>query len=181
MSWGRLARALSLRLRDGRRTATASKRPWNTALRPGQGVGLRRPTSGGRQVAHLHLTLEKLQELPEAAEEDRAGYLPRGLICLIADNLKIHDSALVRKWLEEHPRIEHAFIPKGAAWLNLIEGWWRVFRRQAFAGQCFADSYEIDLATRVATRQLNRKATPWVWGRTPRPPRYRRRTFVYHL
>jgi transposase len=68
--------------------------------------------------------------------------IPRGLICLIADNLKIHDSALVRKWLEEHPRIEHAFIPKGAAWLNLIEGWWRIFRRQAFAGQCFADSYE---------------------------------------
>jgi transposase len=59
--------------------------------------------------------------------------IPRGLIYLIADNLKIHDSALVRKWLEEHPRIEHAFIPKGAAWLNLIEGWWRVFRRQAFA------------------------------------------------
>jgi len=48
--------------------------------------------------------------------------IPRGLICLIADNLKIHDSALVRKWLEEHPRIEHAFIPKGTAWLNLIEG-----------------------------------------------------------
>jgi hypothetical protein len=60
--------------------------------------------------------------------------IPGGLICLIADNLKIHDSVLVRKWLEEHPRIKHAFIPKGAAWLNLIEGW-RIFRRQAFAGQ----------------------------------------------
>ncbi|HSK98831.1 MAG TPA: transposase, partial [Rubrobacteraceae bacterium] len=107
--------------------------------------------------------------------------IPRGLIYLIADNLKIHDSVLVRKWLEEHPRIEHAFIPKGAAWLNLIEGWWRVFRRQAFAGRCFADSYEIDLATRVATRQLNRKASPWVWGRPLKPPRHRRRTFVYRL
>jgi transposase len=107
--------------------------------------------------------------------------IPRGLIYLIADNLKIHDSALVRKWLEEHPRIEHAFIPKGAAWLNLIEGWWRIFRRQAFAGQSFADSYEIDLATRVATRQLNRKASPWVWGRPPKPSRRRRRKFVYRL
>jgi hypothetical protein len=38
---------------------------------------------------------------------------------------------MVRKWLEGHPRIEHAFIPKGAAWLNLIEAWWRLFRRQA--------------------------------------------------
>src|SRR3712207_3654860 len=34
--------------------------------------------------------------------------VPRGLIYLIADNLKNHDSALVRKWLEEHPRIERS-------------------------------------------------------------------------
>jgi transposase len=65
--------------------------------------------------------------------------IPKGRIYLFADNLKTHDSALVREWLEGHPRKEHAFIPKGAAWLNLIEGWWRLFRRQALAGQDFAD------------------------------------------
>jgi hypothetical protein len=46
----------------------------------------------------------------------------------------------------------------------MIEAWWRLFRRQALAGIDFADSYEIDYARRVATRQLNRKAKPWVWG-----------------
>jgi hypothetical protein len=46
---------------------------------------------------------------------------------VIADNLKTHKSVMVREWLEGHPRIEHAFIPKGAAWLNLIEAWWRLF------------------------------------------------------
>ncbi len=107
--------------------------------------------------------------------------IPKGLIHVIADNLKTHKSAMVKEWLENHARIEHAFIPKGAAWLNLIEVWWRLFRRQALAGQDFADSYEIDQATRVATRQLNRKSSPWVWGREPGPPRYRRRTFVYRL
>lgn len=107
--------------------------------------------------------------------------IPRGLIYLVADNLKTHKSAIVREWLEKHPRIKHAFIPKGAAWLNLIEVWWRLFRRQALAGQDFADGYEIDKATRVATRQLNRKASLWVWDRPPRPPRHRRRTFVYRL
>jgi len=40
--------------------------------------------------------------------------IPRGLVYVIADNLKTHKSALVREWLEGHPRIEHAFIPKGA-------------------------------------------------------------------
>jgi transposase len=88
--------------------------------------------------------------------------IPKGLIYLIADNLKTHKSVMVREWLEAHPRIEHAFIPKGAAWLNLIEAWWRLFRKQALAGHDFADSYEIGQATRVATRQLNRKAKPWV-------------------
>jgi transposase len=107
--------------------------------------------------------------------------IPEGLVYLIADNLKTHKSALVEEWLARHPRMEHAFIPKGAAWLNLIEAWWRLFRRQALAGQDFADGSEIDQATRVATRQLNRKSSPWMWGRPPKPPRRRRRTFVYRL
>ncbi len=88
---------------------------------------------------------------------------------------------MVREWLEKHPRIEHAFIPKGAARLNLIEAWWRMFRRQALAGADFADSYEIGQAARVATRQSNRKAKPWVWDRTPRSPRHRGRTLVYGI
>ncbi len=41
--------------------------------------------------------------------------IPRGSIYVIADNLKTHKSAMVAEWLEGHPRIEHAFIPKGAA------------------------------------------------------------------
>ncbi len=57
-------------------------------------------------------------------------------------------------------RIRHAFIPKGACWLNLQEGWWRIFRRQALAGQAFADPYEIAHGTQVATAQLNARARP---------------------
>ena len=101
---------------------------------------------------------------------------------MIADNLKSHKkSVMVRGWLEDHPRIEHSFIPKGAAWLTLIEAWWRLFRRQALAGVDFADSCEIDRASRIATRQLNRKAKRWVWGRAPKPLRHQRRIFVYRL
>ncbi len=38
----------------------------------------------------------------------------------------------------------------------LQEGWWRLFRRDALAGQSFANAHEIEHATRVATAQLNR-------------------------
>ncbi len=72
------------------------------------------------------------------------------------------------------------FIPTGACWRNLQEGWWRPVRREALAGQSFADPAEITLATRIATAQLNARARPWVWGRPP-PPRYRRRAFIYRI
>nr|WP_236600317.1 hypothetical protein [Ktedonobacter sp. SOSP1-85] len=45
-------------------------------------------------------------------------------------------------------------IPKGACWLNLQEGWWRLFRRDAFAGQSFANAHEIERC-----RSLRRNST----------------------
>lgn len=35
-----------------------------------------------------------------------------------------------RTWLKDHPRIHHDFIPVGASWLNLQEGWWHIFRKR---------------------------------------------------
>lgn len=75
-----------------------------------------------------------------------------------------------------HPAV---FIPVGACWLNLHEGWWRIFRRHAVAGQSFAGPHDIDYATRVATVQLNSQAKPWVWDRPPPTPRRHRRCFIY--
>jgi transposase len=106
---------------------------------------------------------------------------PGGEIVIVTDNLSSHDSKPTREWLSTHPRIRHVFIPKGACWLNLQEGWWRIFRRQALAGQDFADPDEIARATQVATAQLNARARPWVWGRPKPKPRSHRRRFIYML
>lgn len=124
-----------------------------------------------------------------APARNTAGYLalletldqtyPHGDLYLVADNLASHLSGPIREWLADHPRIAHAFIPVGAAWLNLIEGWWRLFRRKAFAGQSLANHHDIAYVTRIATAQLNRHAQPWVWGRPPPPHRMLRRCFVY--
>jgi transposase len=106
---------------------------------------------------------------------------PEGTIWVITDNLSSHDSKSTRAWLEDHPRIRHAFIPKRACWLNMQEGWWRIFRRQALAGQEFADPDEIACATRVATAQLNARARPWIWGRPQPMPRSYRHRFLYTI
>jgi DDE superfamily endonuclease len=111
---------------------------------------------------------------------------PEGALNLVSDPRSSHTSAPIPQWLALHPRVHPVPIPTGACWLNLQEGWWRLFRREAFAGQSFAgqsfaDAKEIDLATRVATEHLNVRAQPWVWGRLPPPHRRLRRHFVYSL
>lgn len=97
------------------------------------------------------------------------------------DNLFSHPSGPVQQWLADHPRLVQVPIPTGACWLNLVAGWWRLFRRDALAGQSFADADEIALATTLATRQLNARAKPWMWGRPPPSQRLLRRRFVYVL
>jgi DDE superfamily endonuclease len=106
---------------------------------------------------------------------------PQGELQLISDHLSRHTSAPIQQWLATHPRVHPVPRPTGACWLNLQEGWWRLFRREAFAGQSFADTKEIDLATRVATPHLNARAKPWIWGRPPPPHRRLRRRFAYCL
>jgi hypothetical protein len=92
-----------------------------------------------------------------------------------------HKSRPIQAWLAEHPRIEQLFIPVKAAWLNLMEPWWRLLRREAFAGQSFVDAQEVNRAAADGTRRLNARAKPWVWGRPARTPRKRRRAFIYRL
>jgi hypothetical protein len=126
-----------------------------------------------------------------APARNTAGYLAllqaldhtfaHGDLYLITDHLSSHSSGPIRDWLSAYPRVRQAFIPVGAAWLNLIEGWWRLFRRKAFAGQSLADHHDIAYVTALATAQLNRHAKPWIWGRPPPAPRTLRRCFVYRL
>ena len=100
---------------------------------------------------------------------------------MITDNLSSHTSVSTGEWLTGHPRITQVFVPKNACWLNLQEGWWRMFRRQGLAGQELVSTHDIRTATEVATAQLNAKAKPWVWGRPPPPKRIYRRLFTYRL
>ncbi|HYX94387.1 MAG TPA: hypothetical protein VE823_04925, partial [Geodermatophilus sp.] len=57
--------------------------------------------------------------------------------------------------------------PEGCLLAEPAEAWWRIFRRNAPAGQTFADPTEIAQATEVATAELNNCAKPWVWGGPP--------------
>src|SRR4051794_4341119 len=67
-----------------------------------------------------------------------------------------------------HPRWEFVFQPKYAAYLNLIEPWWKILRSLALKGRRFEAWPEIEEAVRRATAYWNAHKHPFLWGRKRR-------------
>ncbi len=55
----------------------------------------------------------------------------------IVDNRNVHRATDVLLFALAHPRWEFVFQPKYAAYLNLIEPWWKVLRSLALKGRRF--------------------------------------------
>jgi hypothetical protein len=67
-----------------------------------------------------------------------------------------------------HPRWEFVFQPKYAAYLNLIEPWWKTLRSLALKGRRFATWAEVVKAVEEATGYWNNHRHPYLWGRRRR-------------
>jgi len=86
----------------------------------------------------------------------------------ILDNLKAHRAADVLRFALAHPRWEFVFQPKYAAYLNMIEPWWKTLRSLALKGKRFETWEQICAAVEAATRYWNAHRHPFVWGRRRR-------------
>jgi hypothetical protein len=113
-------------------------------VRDGQALTQTAPSDNTRGYLALFQTLDRIY--------------PHGDLYLVADNLASHSSGPIREWLAAHPRIQHAFIPIGAAGSTSSTAGGclgRLVRREAFAGASWADADDIAYSTRIATAQLN--------------------------
>jgi transposase len=63
-----------------------------------------------------------------------------------------------------HPRWEFVFPPKYAAYLNLIEPWWKILRSLALKGRRFETWEQIEAAVCAATAYWNAHCHRFVWG-----------------
>jgi transposase len=91
-----------------------------------------------------------------------------GRIYAIVDNLNAHRATDVLLFSLARPRWEFVFQPKYAAYLNLIEPWWKVLRSLALKGRRFETWEEICQAVKEATAYWNKHRHPFVWGRRRR-------------
>jgi hypothetical protein len=92
----------------------------------------------------------------------------------VLDNLNIHVAPEVLLFGLLHPRGEFVFQPRYAAYLNLIEPWWKSLRSLALKGRRFEARAEIEQAVARATAYWNDHRHPFVWGRRRRHRQPRR-------
>lgn len=86
----------------------------------------------------------------------------------IVDNLQAHRATDVLLFSWRQPRWEFVFQPKYAAYLNLIEPWWKVLRSLARKGRRFESWEQVCEAVARATAYGNQHRHPFVWGRRRR-------------
>lgn len=86
----------------------------------------------------------------------------------ILDNLSTHRAVDVLLFTLAHPRWEFVFQPIYAAYLNLIEPWWKILRSLALKGRRFESWAEVCQAVEEATAYWNAHKHPFIWGRRRR-------------
>jgi transposase len=128
------------------------------AFRPATGEALTHPYPS-RSAANWADFLEKA-EAWVPADVDR--------VYAIVDNLQAHRATDVLLFCLARPRWEFVFQPKYAAYLNLIEPWWKVLRSLALKGRRFETWEEVCRAVEEATAYWNKHRHPFVWGRRRR-------------
>jgi transposase len=129
--------------------------------------------------------------LHTAATRDTAAWLqfldgletfaPPGEAHLIMDNLPLHWTVETMLWNWGHPRFHFVALPKAAAWLNLIEGFWKILGQRALAGRDCRTAPAVDQALQAGVADWNQCPTPFLWGRPPKPKRQLRRIHVYRI
>ena len=128
------------------------------AFCPATGEAFTRPHLA-RSTASWVAFLEEV-ELWLPAETER--------VYAVLDNLSSHRASDVLLFMLAHPRWEMVFQPKYAAYLNLIEPWWKILRSLALKGRRFEGWDEIETAVERATAYWNAHRHPFVWGRRRR-------------
>jgi transposase len=128
------------------------------AFVPKSGAAFTRPYTS-RSAANWADFLAQVDEWLDPAIEQ---------VYAIVDNLSAHRATDVLLFSLAHPRWEFVFQPKYAAYLNLIEPWWKILRSLALKGRRFESWAELWEAVEKATEYWEAHRHPFVWGRRRR-------------
>ncbi len=128
------------------------------AFRPATGEAFTRPFARRTSVNWVDFLEQVDRWLPQEIPQ----------VLAIVDNLNVHRALNVLLFSLAHPRWAFVFQPEYAAYLNLIEPWWKVLRSLALKGRRFETWEAISQAIEAATAYWNQHRHPFTWGRRRR-------------
>jgi transposase len=74
---------------------------------------------------------------------------PHGPLYLVMDNVRMHDAAVVRRWLAAHPRVQVLWLPKYAAHeANPVERLWGLMKEEVAANRLAGSMAELTAEAR---------------------------------
>ena len=88
---------------------------------------------------------------------------PDQQIHIILDNLSAHKTALVREFLEQHPRVRFHFTPTYSSWLNQVELWFAKIEREVIARGVFTSVPDLARKLRRYINAYSANAQPIYW------------------
>jgi transposase len=88
---------------------------------------------------------------------------PDQQIHIILDNLSAHKTALVREFLEQHPRVRFHFTPTYSSWLNQVELWFAKIEREVIARGVFTSVPDLACKLRRYINAYSANAQPIYW------------------
>lgn len=114
------------------------------------------------QVKAGHYLRKRRREFLHFMNDLAAGYPTEMQIHVILDNYCTHKPKHDR-WLGRHRNVHFHFTPTHASWLNQVEIWFSILRRQALRGASFTSPRQVRQAIDSFIQAYNPSAAPFEW------------------
>src|SRR3954462_5347962 len=88
---------------------------------------------------------------------------PDAELHLIMDNYAPHKHPKVKAWLTANPRVHVHFTPTSGSWLNIVEVWFRIIKKQAIHLGSFHSVSDLMIKIRQFITGCNHRCHPFIW------------------
>jgi transposase len=84
-------------------------------------------------------------------------------VYVVLDNVRMHTGKQVQEWLSAHPRFVWVHPPVHCSWMNQVEQWFGILKRQRLRLVDFASKAALSERIRTFIQQWNERAHPFRW------------------
>jgi len=103
------------------------------------------------------------QEFVAFLEELLLDQSPNQEIHIILDNISIHKTGKVQRFLQDHPNVQLHFTPTYSSWLNQVELWFAKIERDVIARGVFTSVKDLSRKLMRYIRHYNKSPKPIKW------------------